>query len=125
MFFFFLRRLQNDLDMVVQDNKVLRSELEASKKQAEDLKMQLQVYVLEIRRVEEMLEIKESEREELLEQFKTLNCEATQLESNNHTLESKANSTKTLLREKEHRVCDLERKLMDKEGLISSYESQV
>lgn len=111
--------------MVVQDNKVLRSELEATKKQADDLKMQLQVYVLEIRRVEEMLEIKESEREEILEQFKTLNCEATQLESNNHSLESEAKSTKTLLRDKEHRVSDLERKLADKEGLISSYETQV
>lgn len=111
--------------MVVQDNKVLRTELEASKKQADDLKMQLQVYVLEIRRVEEMLEIKESEREEILEQFKMLNCEATQLESNNHSLESEAKSTKTLLREKEHRMSDLERKLIDKEGLISSYESQV
>lgn len=119
------RRLQNDLDMVVQDNKVLRAELEASKKQAEDLKMQLQVYVLEIRRVEEILEVKESERDEILEQFKTLNCEATQLESNNYSLESEAKSTKTLLREKEHRMSDLERKLVDKEDLISSYESQV
>lgn len=124
-FFFLTRRLQNDLDMVVQDNKVLRSELEATKKQADDLKMQLQVYVLEIRRVEEMLEIKESEREEILEQFKTLNCEATQLESNNHSLESEAKSSKTLLREKEHRISDLERKLADKKGLISSYETQV
>jgi len=111
--------------MVVQDNKVLRSELEATKKQADDLKMQLQVYVLEIRRVEEMLEIKESEREEILEQFKTLNCEATQLESNNHSLESEAKSTKTLLRKKEHIMSDLEHKLIDQEGLISSYESQV
>jgi len=111
--------------MVVQDNKVLRSELEVSRKQADDLKMQLQVYVLEIRRVEEMLEIKESEREEILEQFKTLNCEATQLESNNHSLESEAKSTKTLLRKNEHRISDLEHKLIDKEGLISSYESQV
>ncbi|VVC32431.1 Hypothetical protein CINCED_3A018546 [Cinara cedri] len=119
------KRLQNDLDMVVQDNKVLRSELEVSRKQAEDLKMQLQVYVLEVRRVEEMLEAKESEREEILEQFKTLNCEATQLENNNHSLESEAKSTKTLLREKEHRLSDLQRNLVDKEGLISSYESQV
>ncbi|XP_025196945.1 centrosomal protein of 135 kDa-like [Melanaphis sacchari] len=119
------KRLQNDLDMVVQDNKVLRSELEASKKQAEDLKMQLQVYVLEIRRVEEILEVKESERDEILEQFKTLNCEATQLESNNYSLESEAKSTKTLLREKEHRLSDLERKLVDKEDIISSYESQI
>ncbi|XP_001945549.2 centrosomal protein of 135 kDa [Acyrthosiphon pisum] len=119
------KRLQNDLDMVVQDNKVLRAELEASKKQAEDLKMQLQVYVLEIRRVEEILEVKESERDEILEQFKTLNCEATQLESNNYSLESEAKSTKTLLREKEHRMSDLERKLVDKEDLISSYESQI
>lgn len=111
--------------MVVQDNKVLRSELEASKKQAEDLKMQLQVYVLEIRRIEEMLETKESEREEILEQFKALNCEASQLESNNHSLESEAKSSRTLLREKEHRLSDLERKLIDKEGLISSYEAQV
>lgn len=111
--------------MVVQDNKVLRTELEASKKQAADLKMQLQVYVLEVRRVEEMLEIKDSEREEILEQFKTLNCEASQLESNNHSLESEAKSTKTLLREKEHRVSDLECKLIDKEGLITNYEAQV
>jgi len=111
--------------MVIQDNKILRTELELSKKQAGDLKMQLQVYVLEIRRVEEMLEIKESEREEILEQFKTLNCEATQLESSNHSLESEAKSTKTLLREKEHRMSDLKHKLDDKESLISSYESQV
>lgn len=111
--------------MVIQDNKIVRSELEASRKQAQDLKMQLQVYVLEVRRVEEMLEAKESEREEILEQFKTLNCEATQLESNNHSLESEAKSTKTQLREKEHKLSDLERKLADKEGLLSSYDSQV
>lgn len=111
--------------MVIHDNKVLRSELELSKKKAEDLKMELQVYVLQVQRVEEMLEIKESEREELLEQFKSLNCEASHLESNNHSLESEAKSTKSLLREKEHRMSDLERKLIDKESLISNYESQV
>lgn len=111
--------------MVIQENKIMRSELEASKKQAEDLKMQLQVYVLEIRRVEEILEVKESERDEILEQFKTLNCEASQLESNNYSLESEAKSSKTLLRENEHRVSDLKRQLVDKEDLIISYESQV
>lgn len=111
--------------MVIHDNKVLRSELESSRKQAQNLKMELQVYVLQVKRVEELLEMKEAEREDILEHFKSLNCEASQLESNNHSLESEAKSTKTLLREKEHRLSDLEHKLIDKESLISSYETQV
>ncbi|XP_050532393.1 centrosomal protein of 135 kDa-like isoform X2 [Daktulosphaira vitifoliae] len=119
------KRLQNDLDTVLKDNKILRNDLEASKKQTEDLKMQLQVYVLEIRRIEETLECKESERDEILQQFKMLNCEATQLESNNYSLESEARSSKTLLKEKEHLLADLERKLLDKEELISNYETQI
>lgn len=61
----------------------------------------------------------------MLEQFRSLTLEATVLESNNHSLESEAKSTKSCLRETQEKVQILEGKLLEKDSLIHGYETQV
>lgn len=61
----------------------------------------------------------------MLDHFRTLTVEATQLESNNQTLESEAQSTKSLLRNAETKIIDLEHIVQNKDALIAGYEQQV
>lgn len=49
------RRLQNDLSSVTCDCREARNELEISKRQVEDLKRQLQHYVAEVKRFEDLM----------------------------------------------------------------------
>jgi centrosomal protein CEP135 len=51
----FDRRLHSDLASLTEDCRRANSDLEASRQEVENLKRQLQEYVSEVRRVEEML----------------------------------------------------------------------
>uniref|UniRef100_A0A1B6D0U7 Centrosomal protein of 135 kDa n=3 Tax=Clastoptera arizonana TaxID=38151 RepID=A0A1B6D0U7_9HEMI len=119
------RRLQNDLAAVTSDCQIANRNLESTRREVEDLKLQLQGYVTEVRRVEEILQQKEAERTDMLEQFRSLTLEATVLESNNHSLESEAKSTKSCLRDTQEKMHVLEGKLLEKESLIQGYETQI
>lgn len=61
----------------------------------------------------------------MLDHFRTLTVETTQLESNNQTLESEARSTRNLLRNAESKIIDLEHIIQNKDALIAGYEEQV
>lgn len=61
----------------------------------------------------------------MLDHFRTLTIEATQLESNNQSLESEARSTRNALRNAESKVADLQHVIQNKDALISGYEEQV
>lgn len=61
----------------------------------------------------------------MLEHFRTLTVEATQLGSNNMTLESEARSTRNSLRSAESKIANLESDIESKDRLISSYLEQV
>lgn len=119
------RRLQDDIAAVTCEFKSLRKELEASKAESHDLKRQLQTYVSEVRRAEELLNRKENERTEMLNHYRSLSLEATVLENNNHSLESEASEAKCALQEARDRLLDYERQCADKDCLIRGYESQI
>ncbi|XP_043665843.1 centrosomal protein of 135 kDa-like isoform X1 [Vespula pensylvanica] len=119
------RRLQDDLAAVMCEVRNLQHELESSRAESYDLKRQLQTYVSEVRRAEEMLNRKENERTEMLNHFRSLSLEATVLENNNHSLESEAAEARGALQTAKDRLIDLERQLVDKDCLIRGYETQI
>lgn len=69
--------------------------------------------------------LQEIERSELLDQFRNLNQEAMELETNNHSLEDQASQTKVQLSLTLEHVSELERKIETHESTIRSYEKQV
>ncbi|XP_057672202.1 centrosomal protein of 135 kDa isoform X2 [Diorhabda carinulata] len=119
------RRLQDDLSCVSLDCRDARKELEIAKRQVEDLKRQLQHYVAEVKRTEDLITQKELERTEILDQFKSLSQENNVLETTNHTLESEATQSRVQLSVALDHASDLERKVENQEALIKSYEKQI
>ncbi|KAG5335528.1 CP135 protein, partial [Acromyrmex heyeri] len=119
------RKLQDDLAALTCEMRNMQRELETSRAECYDLKRQLQTYVSEVRRAEELLNRKENERTEMLNHFRSLSLEATVLENNNHSLESEAAEVRGALQTARHQILDLERQLADKECLIKGYESQI
>ncbi|XP_044253848.1 centrosomal protein of 135 kDa isoform X2 [Tribolium madens] len=119
------RRLQDDLGSVTCDCRDARKELELYKRQVDDLKTQLQHYVAEVKRTEDLISNKEIERNELLDQFRSLSHEANILETNNHTLETEATQSRVQLSVALDHAADLERKLDNKDSIIQSYEKQI
>ncbi|KAK4886077.1 hypothetical protein RN001_002348 [Aquatica leii] len=119
------RSLQDCLTSVTADNRNTHKEIDQYKRQIEDLKRQLQTYVAEVKRFEDIISHKEIERSQLLDQFKSLSEEASALESNNHTLEHEATQSKVQLSVTLDHVTDLETKLSNQRTLISDYETQI
>ncbi|KAF7271012.1 hypothetical protein GWI33_016072 [Rhynchophorus ferrugineus] len=119
------KRIQNDLTCVTADCRDARTELEICKRQIEDLKRQLQQYVSEVKRTEDLISQKELERSELLDQFKSLSQEHNLLESNNHTLETEATQSKIQLSVALDHTTELERRVQNQESIIRSYEKQI
>ncbi|XP_051170534.1 centrosomal protein of 135 kDa-like isoform X2 [Leptopilina boulardi] len=111
-------RLQDDLAAVTCELRTLQRELEASRAESFDLKKQLKTYVSEVRRVEELLMKKDTERTDMLNHFRSLSLEATVLENSNHSLESE-------VAEARDRLLDLDHQVSDKENLIKGYEAQI
>ncbi|KAG6444790.1 centrosomal protein of 135 kDa-like [Manduca sexta] len=132
-------RLNQQLDTAVMENKQLQNSLadangtikinkieyEKSRKEVECLKQQLQHYVSEIRRIEELLSQKEAERSDMLEQFASLSVEANILENTNHSLESESASKSVQLQTYISKIEMLESKIMDKENMIESQSSRI
>ncbi|EFN60929.1 Centrosomal protein of 135 kDa [Camponotus floridanus] len=119
------RKLQDDLAAMTCEVQNLQREQETSRAECYDLKRQLQTYVSEVRRAEELLNRKENERTEMLNHFRSLSLEATVLENSNHSLESEAAEAKAALQTARHQIADLERQLTDAECLIKGYETQI
>lgn len=119
------RKLQDDLAAVTCETRNMQRELETSRAECYDLKRQLQTYVSEVRRAEELLNRKENERTEMLNHFRSLSLEATVLENNNHSLESEAAEARGALQTARHQILDLERQLADRDCLIKGYETQI
>ncbi|XP_029664443.1 centrosomal protein of 135 kDa-like isoform X2 [Formica exsecta] len=119
------RKLQDDLAAMTCEVQNLQRELETSRAECYDLKRQLQTYVSEVRRAEELLNRKENERTEMLNHFRSLSLEATVLENSNHSLESEAAEAKGALQNARHQIADLERLLTDRDCLIKGYETQI
>ncbi|XP_018050335.1 PREDICTED: centrosomal protein of 135 kDa isoform X2 [Atta colombica] len=119
------RKLQDDLAALTCEMRNMQRELETSRAECYDLKRQLQTYVSEVRRAEELLNRKENERTEMLNHFRSLSLEATVLENNNHSLESEAAEARGALQTAKHQILDFERQLADRDCLIKGYETQI
>ncbi|XP_059093802.1 uncharacterized protein LOC131888874 [Tigriopus californicus] len=110
--------------------------MENAKEQQErhirDLSGQIQRYVNEVKRVEELLAHRETERSELLQQYKSLSVEIDTSETLNRSLEAKVESMSMELREKNaeleashRRLSDLEKDLIEVSLLNENHRSQV
>ncbi|XP_045450729.1 centrosomal protein of 135 kDa [Melitaea cinxia] len=119
------KHLQNSLADVNGVLKLTKMELEKSKKDVEGLKQQLQHYVAEIRRIEDLLSQKEAERSDMLEQFASLSVEANILENNNHSLESESASKTIQLQTYVNQIQHLEEKLVEKDNIIDSQSARI
>ncbi|XP_046968605.1 centrosomal protein of 135 kDa [Vanessa cardui] len=119
------KRLQNSLGDVNGVLKLTKIELEKSKKDVDGLKQQLQHYVTEIRRIEDLLSQKEAERSDMLEHFASLSVEANILENNNHSLESESASKTLQLQTYINKIQSLEEKLVEKENIIDSQSARI
>lgn len=119
------KHLQNSLGDVNGTLKITKIEYDKSRKEVEGLKHQLQHYVAEIRRIEEMLSHKEAERSDMLEQFASLSVEANILENTNQSLESESASKSAQLQSYISKIEMLESKLLDKENTIESQSTRI
>ncbi|CAK1586065.1 unnamed protein product [Parnassius mnemosyne] len=119
------KHLQNSLADANGTLKLTKLELEKSKKDVDSLKQQLQHYVTEVRRIEELLSQKEAERSDMLEQFASLSVEANILENTNHSLESESASKSIQLQTYVNKIQSLEAQLMDKDNVIDSQSAQI
>lgn len=119
------KHLQNSLADANGTLKVTRIEHDKSKKEVDSLKQQLQHYVAEIRRIEELLSQKEAERSDMLEHFASLSVEANILENTNHSLESESASKSVQLQSYITKIQNLEEKLIDKENCIETQASRI
>lgn len=84
------RRLTNELADAECTSGVIKAKLAEAEKEVDKLKRQLQQYVQEVQRAEELLLQKEEERGEMLEQYRNLTHDAVVLEGTNHSLELEA-----------------------------------
>ncbi|XP_049873923.1 centrosomal protein of 135 kDa [Pectinophora gossypiella] len=119
------KHLQNSLADANGNLKIIKIEYEKSRKEVDGLKQQLQHYVAEIRRIEEMLSHKEAERSDMLEQFASLSVEANILENTNHSLESESASKSLQLQTYINKIENLESKLLDKDNIIDSQSTRI
>ncbi|KAM3966229.1 centrosomal protein 135kDa [Aphomia sociella] len=119
------KHLQNSLADANGTLKITKIEHEKSRKEVDGLKQQLQHYVAEIRRIEEMLSQKEAERSDMLEQFASLSVEANILENTNHSLESESASKSIQLQSYISKIQSLEAKILDKENIIDSQTARL
>ncbi|XP_023946694.2 centrosomal protein of 135 kDa [Bicyclus anynana] len=119
------KHLQNSLADSNGVLKLTKIELEKSRKDVDGLKQQLQHYVAEIRRIEDLLSQKEAERSDMLEQFASLSVEANILENTNHSLESESASKSLQLQTYVNKIQNLEEKLLDKNSKIESQSTQI
>lgn len=88
------RRLTNELAEEECKNNSLKTKLHDAEKEIDRLKRQLQQYVQEVQRAEELLHRKEEERNEMLDQYRTLSHDAVALEGTNQSLELEAAESK-------------------------------
>lgn len=88
------RRLTNELAESECNNIKLKTKLLDAEKEIDRLKRQLQQYVQEVQKAEDLLHRKEEERNEMLEQYRTLSHDAVALEGTNQSLELEAAETK-------------------------------
>ena len=107
------QRLQDDLITGTRENQVLHSELDKSNADKEHLKDQLQDYINEVQKFEELVNQKERDRGNLLEQYRDTTNELNNIKMSLNSLENEANNVK----------CELQLKQSDNKRLKEKLES--
>ncbi|KAL5290422.1 hypothetical protein ACFFRR_010033, partial [Megaselia abdita] len=118
-------RLSTDLADCKSDGINLKRKLKDSEKEVERLKQQLKQYVQEVKKAEDLLMEKETEREEMLDHYRCLSHDAIILEGNNQSLENETTEQRRLLSEAEEKIIQLEDEIKSKDTLIEKLEDQV
>ena len=88
------KRLQEDLITVTRENQVLHCELDKSNGDKEHLKEQLQDYINEVSKFEELLNQKEHDRSNLLDQYRDITNELNNMKMTLNSFESETNNLK-------------------------------
>lgn len=108
------------------------TESEGKDEQIRDLRANIKNYVTEVKRIEDLLNSREKERGELLEQYKYLSDEVDKSESYRRQLESKLShlkleiSTRSAeLKATESRLADMEQDLIELSLANENYRSQI
>uniref|UniRef100_A0A1Q3G3E5 Putative myosin class ii heavy chain n=1 Tax=Culex tarsalis TaxID=7177 RepID=A0A1Q3G3E5_CULTA len=118
-------RLSNELSDAGSELTLTKRKLADCQQEVERMKSQLREYVQEIQRAEELLCVKEREREEMLEHYKSLSEGVNMLEVSNHTLEAESAEAKKLLQEAEGRINGLQEQVGLRQSEIKTYEKQI
>lgn len=103
----------------------MQNELDIARRQVDDVKRQLQHYVAEVKRAEDLISQKEIERSEILDHYRSLTEEASTLESSNHTLVTEASQAKIQLSVALDHAADNERKVEVQDTMIRDCEKQI
>jgi len=115
-----------------QDLSQISTESEIKDDEIRDLRANVNSYVSEVKRIEELLSSRERERSKLLEQYKYLSDEVDKSELYGRDLEAKASHLKlelstrsTELKATESRLADMEQDLIELSLSNESYRSQI
>ena len=115
-----------------QDLSQISTESEIKDDEIKDLRANVNSYVSEVKRIEELLSSRERERSKLLEQYKYLSDEVDKSELYGRDLEAKVSHLKlelstrsTELQATESRLADMEQDLIELSLSNESYRSQV
>ena len=115
-----------------QDLSQMSTESEIKDVEIRDLRANVNSYVSEVKRIEELLSSRERERSKLLEQYKYLSDEVDKSELYGRDLEAKVSHLKlelstrsTELKATESRLADMEQDLIELSLSNESYRSQV
>ena len=115
-----------------QDLSQMSTESEIKDGEIRDLRANVNSYVSEVKRIEELLSSRERERSKLLEQYKYLSDEVDKSELYGRDLEAKVSHLKlelstrsTELKATESRLADMEQDLIELSLSNESYRSQV
>ena len=115
-----------------QDLSQKSTESEIKDDEIRDLRANVNSYVSEVKRIEELLSSRERERSKLLEQYKYLSDEVDKSELYGRDLEAKVSHLKlelstrsTELQATESRLADMEQDLIELSLSNESYRSQV
>ena len=118
-------KLKQDLSQISTESEIKDGEIR-------DLRENVNSYVSEVKRIEELLSSRERERSKLLEQYKYLSDEVDKSELYGRDLEAKVSHLKlelstrsTELKATESRLADMEQDLIELSLSNESYRSQV
>ena len=118
-------KLKQDLSQISTESAIKDDEIR-------DLRANVNSYVSEVKRIEELLSSRERERSKLLEQYKYLSDEVDKSELYGRDLEAKVSHLKlelstrsTELKATESRLADMEQDLIELSLSNESYRSQV